>query len=37
VADDDLVAANALRSGVWELGTVLGPPVAGLLFAAASG
>ena len=22
VADDDLVAANALRSGVWELGTV---------------
>ena len=34
VADDDLVAANALRSGVWELGTVLGPPVAGLLFAA---
>ena len=34
VADDDLVAANALRSGLWELGTVLGPPVAGLLFAA---
>lgn len=34
VADDDLVAANALRSGVWELGTVLGPPLAGLLFAA---
>jgi MFS family permease len=33
VADDDLVAANALRSGVWELGTVLGPPLAGLLFA----
>jgi len=35
VADDDLVAANALRSGVRELGTVLGPPLAGLLFAAA--
>jgi MFS family permease len=34
VADDDLVAANALRSGVRELGTVLGPPMAGLLFAA---
>ena len=34
VADDDLVAANALRSGVWELGTVLGPPLAGWLFAA---
>ena len=34
VADDDLVAANALRSGVWELGTVLGPPLAGLLVAA---
>ena len=34
VADDDLVAANALRSGVQELGTVLGPPAAGLLFAA---
>jgi MFS family permease len=34
VADDDLVAANALRSGVRELGTVLGPPLAGLLFAA---
>ncbi len=34
VADDDLVAANTLRSGLWELGTVLGPPVAGLLFAA---
>ena len=34
VADDDLVAANALRGGVWELGTVLGPPLAGLLFAA---
>ena len=33
VADDDLVAANTLRSGLWELGTVLGPPVAGLLFA----
>ena len=33
VADDDLVAANALRSAVWELGTVLGPPLAGLLFA----
>ena len=33
VADDDLVAANALRSGVRELGTVLGPPLAGLLFA----
>jgi hypothetical protein len=34
VADDDLVAANALRSAVGELGTVLGPPLAGLLFAA---
>jgi MFS family permease len=34
VADDDLVAANALRSGVRELGTVLGPPLAGLLVAA---
>jgi MFS family permease len=33
VADDDLVEANALRSGVRELGTVLGPPLAGLLFA----
>jgi MFS family permease len=33
VADDDLVAANALRSAVGELGTVLGPPLAGLLFA----
>jgi len=33
VADDDLVAANAVRSGVRELGTVLGPPLAGLLFA----
>jgi hypothetical protein len=34
VADDDLVAANALRSGVRELGAVLGPPLAGSLFAA---
>jgi MFS family permease len=34
VADEDLVAANAVRSGVQELGTVLGPPLAGLLFAA---
>jgi MFS family permease len=33
VADDDLVAANALRGAVAELGTVLGPPLAGLLFA----
>ena len=33
VADDDLVAANALRSAVGELGAVLGPPLAGLLFA----
>lgn len=33
VADEDLVAANALRGGVQELGTVLGPPLAGLLFA----
>jgi MFS family permease len=33
VADDDLVAANALRSGVREPGTVLGPPLAGLLVA----
>jgi MFS family permease len=35
VADDDLIAANALRSGVRELGAVLGPPLAGLLFATA--
>jgi MFS family permease len=34
VADDDLVAANALRSGVRELAAVLGPPLGGLLFAA---
>jgi Major Facilitator Superfamily len=34
VADDELVAANALRSAVGELGTVLGPPLAGFLFAA---
>jgi len=34
VADGDLVAANALRSGAREMGTVLGPPLAGLLFAA---
>ncbi|TMK43643.1 MAG: MFS transporter, partial [Actinobacteria bacterium] len=34
VADDDLVAANALRGGMRELGTVLGPPLAGLIFAA---
>jgi len=34
VADDDLVAANALRTGVREFGTVAGPPLAGLLFAA---
>jgi MFS family permease len=34
VADEDLVAANALRSGMQELGTVLGPPLAGLLYAA---
>jgi MFS family permease len=33
VADDDLVAANAMRGAVAELGTVLGPPLAGLLFA----
>jgi len=33
VADGDLVEANALRGAVWELGTVLGPPLAGLLFA----
>ena len=33
VADDDLVAANAMRSAVAELGTVLGPPLAGFLFA----
>ena len=33
VADDDLVAANALRTGVREFGTVVGPPLAGLLFA----
>jgi MFS family permease len=34
VADDDLVEANALRSGVRELAAVLGPPLGGLLFAA---
>jgi MFS family permease len=34
VADDDLPRANALRAGARELGTVLGPPIAGLLFAA---
>ena len=34
VADDDLVAANALRSGVRELAAVPDPPLAGLLFAA---
>jgi predicted MFS family arabinose efflux permease len=34
VGDDDLVAANALRGGMRELGTVLGPPLAGLIFAA---
>lgn len=34
VADGDLVAAKALRSGMRELGTVLGPPLAGLIFAA---
>ena len=34
VADEDLVAANALRGGMRELGTVLGPPLAGLIFAA---
>src|SRR5215468_7397646 len=33
LADDDLVEANALRGAVAELGTVLGPPLAGLLFA----
>jgi MFS family permease len=33
VAGDDLVAANALRTGVREFGTVAGPPLAGLLFA----
>jgi MFS family permease len=36
VADDDLVEANAVRGAVWELGTVLGPPLAGLLFAVSS-
>src|SRR5207302_1440617 len=34
VADEDLVAANTLRGGMRELGTVLGPPLAGLAFAA---
>ncbi|MEA2587103.1 MAG: hypothetical protein QOH66_30 [Actinomycetota bacterium] len=34
VADEDLVAANTLRGGMRELGTVLGPPLAGLIFAA---
>jgi MFS family permease len=34
VADEDLPGANALQGGVRELGTVIGPPVAGLLFAA---
>src|SRR5436190_9025824 len=34
VADADLPAANALRGGVRELGAVIGPPIAGLLFAA---
>jgi MFS family permease len=33
VGDDDNVAAKALRGAVAELGTVLGPPLAGLLFA----
>ncbi|HEY4938303.1 MAG TPA: MFS transporter, partial [Actinomycetota bacterium] len=33
VADEDLVAANTLRGGMRELGTVLGPPLAGLIFA----
>src|SRR5207302_4094227 len=33
VADEDLVAANALRGGMRELGTVLGAPLAGLIFA----
>ena len=33
VDDRDLPAANALRVGARELGTVLGPPVAGVLFA----
>src|SRR4051812_29465930 len=37
VADGDLPAANALRGGVRELGSVIGPPVAGLLFAATDG
>src|SRR5207237_4325937 len=34
VAYEDLVAANALRGWMRELGTVLGPPLAGLIFAA---
>lgn len=34
VADEDLVAANTLRGGVRELGTVLGPPLAGFIFGA---
>ena len=34
VADADLATANALRGGVRELGTVIGPPLAGVLFVA---
>ncbi len=37
VEDDDLPSANALLGGGRELGTIVGPPLAGLLFAVAGG
>lgn len=37
VEDGDLTAANALLGGGRELGIIVGPPLAGLLFAAAGG
>jgi MFS family permease len=37
VDDDDLTAANALLGGGRELGVIVGPPLAGLLFAVAGG
>jgi MFS family permease len=37
VDDADLTAANALLGGGRELGVIVGPPLAGLLFAAAGG
>jgi MFS family permease len=37
VDDDDLPAANAVLGGARELGVIVGPPLAGLLFAAAGG